>query len=98
MEKRISQVELTVADITMLLDVLVYDGKVERFIAQIDEDWDDEDMDTTSDWVYKAIRDKKTESAWQDCPCGVCPVADFCTETGPINPAGCTYFSKWLDF
>ncbi|KAF9350182.1 34-kDa subunit of RNA polymerase III (C) [Mortierella sp. AD094] len=98
MEKRISQVELSVDDITMLLDVLIYDGKVERFIAQVDEDWDDEDMDTESDWVYKAVRDKKAESAWQDCPCGVCPVADFCTESGPVNPAGCTYYSKWLDF
>ncbi|KAG0252131.1 34-kDa subunit of RNA polymerase III (C) [Mortierella polycephala] len=99
MEKRISQVDLTVDDITMLLDVLVYDGKVERFIAQVDDDWgEDDDMDTDSDWVYKAVRDKKTESAWQDCPCGVCPVANFCTETGPVNPAGCTYYAKWLDF
>ncbi|KAF9206145.1 34-kDa subunit of RNA polymerase III (C) [Haplosporangium sp. Z 27] len=98
MEKRISQVELSVDDITMLLDVLIYDGKVERFIAQVDEDWADEDMDTESDWVYKAVRDKKVESAWQDCPCGVCPVADFCSESGPVNPAGCAYYSKWLDF
>ncbi|KAF9333667.1 34-kDa subunit of RNA polymerase III (C) [Linnemannia elongata] len=98
MDKRISQVDLSVDDITMLLDVLVYDGKVERFIAQVDEDWDDEDMDTDSDWVYKAVRDKKAESAWQDCPCGVCPVADFCTEGGPVNPAGCNYYTKWLDF
>ncbi|KAG0042794.1 34-kDa subunit of RNA polymerase III (C) [Gryganskiella cystojenkinii] len=97
MDRRISAVDLTVADITMLLDVLVYDGKVEKFIAQVDEDWDDE-MDTASDWVYKAIRGKKAESAWQDCPCGVCPVADFCTETGPVNPAGCTYYNKWLEF
>ncbi|KAI1318909.1 34-kDa subunit of RNA polymerase III (C) [Mortierella claussenii] len=98
MDKRISQVELSVDDITMLLDVLVYDGKVERFIAQVDDDWDDDDMDTESDWVYKAVRDKKAESAWQDCPCGVCPVAEFCTESGPVNPAGCAYYSKWLDF
>ncbi|KAK3810345.1 MAG: hypothetical protein J3Q66DRAFT_405100 [Benniella sp.] len=62
------------------------------------DDWDDEDMDTESDWVYKAVRDKKAESAWQDCPCGVCPVAEFCTENGPINPAGCVYYSKWLEF
>ncbi|KAF9426821.1 34-kDa subunit of RNA polymerase III (C) [Podila epigama] len=97
MDKRISQVDLTVDDITMLLDVLVYDGKVERFHGLIDENWGDDD-DTDSDWVYKAVRDKKAESAWQDCPCGVCPVAELCTESGPINPAGCTYFSKWLDF
>ncbi|KAG0201882.1 34-kDa subunit of RNA polymerase III (C) [Mortierella sp. GBA30] len=100
MEKRISQVDLTVDDITMLLDVLVYDGKIERFIAQVDEDWGDEgDLDMDSDWVYKAVtREKKAESAWQDCPCGYCPVADFCTESGPVNPAGCTYYAKWLEF
>ncbi|KAF9436636.1 34-kDa subunit of RNA polymerase III (C) [Entomortierella beljakovae] len=97
-EKRISQVDLSVDDITMLLDVLIYDGKIERFIAQIDEDWDDEDMDTESDWVYKAVRDKKSESAWQDCPCGVCPVADFCSDSGPVNPSSCAYYSKWLEF
>ncbi|KAF9975987.1 34-kDa subunit of RNA polymerase III (C) [Actinomortierella ambigua] len=96
-EKRISQVDLTVEDITMLLDVLVYDGKIERFLSAVDEDWDDEDEGST-DWVYKAVRTKSAESAWQDCPCGVCPVADLCTENGPINPANCTYYSKWLDF
>jgi len=97
MDRKISQVELTVGDITMLLDVLVYDGKVERFVAQVDDDWDD-DLEPNSDWVYRAVRDGKTESAWQECPCGVCPVVEFCTETGPINPAGCTYYNKWLDF
>jgi len=97
MDKRISQVELSVDDITMLLDVLVYDGKIERFLHTVDDNWDDED-DTDTDWVYKAVRDKKAESAWQDCPCGVCPVAEFCTESGPINPSGCNYYAKWLDF
>ncbi|KAG0222997.1 34-kDa subunit of RNA polymerase III (C) [Actinomortierella wolfii] len=95
-DKRISQVDLTVEDITMLLDVLVYDGKIERFLSAVDEDWEDDEGST--DWVYKAVRTKSAESAWQDCPCGVCPVADFCTENGPINPANCAYYTKWLDF
>ncbi|KAF9278331.1 34-kDa subunit of RNA polymerase III (C) [Mortierella alpina] len=98
----ISHLELTVEDIVMLLDVLVYDGKIERFTEPLSADWDDgdeDDLDTDSGWIYKAVtRGKGETSAWQNCPCGVCPmhVANFCTETGPVNPNGCSYYDQWL--
>ncbi|CAO3572523.1 unnamed protein product [Mortierella alpina] len=97
----VSHMNLTVEDIILLLDVLVYDGKIERFIKPLSADWNDGDDDSLddSDWVYKATtRGRKESSAWQSCPCGVCPmhVANFCTENGPVNPNGCLYYNQWL--
>ncbi|KAI8920789.1 hypothetical protein PhCBS80983_g00444 [Powellomyces hirtus] len=55
------------------------------------------DMDTDI-WMYKAVRGSALEerNAWTDMPCGRCPVFDFCSETGPVNPSNCRYFKDWL--
>ncbi|KAI8822602.1 RNA polymerase Rpc34 [Fimicolochytrium jonesii] len=49
-------------------------------------------------WMYKAIGGAAIEerNAWTDMPCGRCPVFDFCTESGPVNPSKCVYFKDWL--
>lgn len=31
-----------------------------------------------------------------ETPCGKCPVFDFCSETGPVNPRNCEYLHDWL--
>ncbi|KAG2216381.1 hypothetical protein INT45_001445 [Circinella minor] len=104
-ESRISSVDLSVKDIGSLLDVLVYDGVVEKklpYIAGFDEDMsDDEGDDSSVPWAYKAVR--KTTSrlpteAMTEIPCGKCPVFTFCVEDGPVNPYNCEYFKTWLDW
>ncbi|CAK7566243.1 MAG: 34-kDa subunit of RNA polymerase III (C) [Sporothrix epigloea] len=31
-----------------------------------------------------------------ESPCGLCPVFDLCEDGGPVSPANCVYFSRWL--
>lgn len=50
---------------------------------------------------YKAIRGTEVElqrTAFTNTPCGKCPVFDFCQSDGPLNPATCEYYNKWLSF
>ncbi|KAI8982479.1 RNA polymerase Rpc34 [Mycotypha africana] len=104
-ESRISSVDLSLKDITSLLDALVYDGVVEKklpFMAGMDDFSDDDDADDDSvQWSYKAIRkvaSRLPTEALTEVPCGKCPVFDFCSEDGPITPMNCEYFKTWLDW
>ena len=31
-----------------------------------------------------------------ESPCGTCPVFDLCEDGGPVSPANCVYFNRWL--
>lgn len=105
-ESRISSIDLSVKDITSLLDVLVYDGVVEKklpFMAGMEDFSDDEDDgdDGSVQWSYKAIRkvaSRLPTEALTEIPCGKCPVFSFCIEDGPISPMNCEYFKTWLDW
>jgi DNA-directed RNA polymerase III subunit RPC6 len=37
-------------------------------------------------------------TALTSLPCGRCPVIDQCRDGGPISPATCEYYQKWLGF
>ncbi|KAF7721113.1 34-kDa subunit of RNA polymerase III (C) [Apophysomyces ossiformis] len=104
-ESRISSIDLSVKDITSLLDVLVYDGVIEKklpFMAGMEDFSDDEnDDDPSAPWAYKAVRkgaDRAAAEAMTEVPCGRCPVFSFCTEDGPVSPFNCEYFKTWLDW
>ncbi|ORY94168.1 RNA polymerase Rpc34 [Syncephalastrum racemosum] len=110
-ESRISSVELSVKDITSLLDILVYDGLVEKklpYVSGFDEDFSDDeggagvgDEDAALQWGYKAVRKasgRLPTSAFTEVPCGKCPVFSFCHENGPVNPFNCEYFKTWLSW
>ncbi|EWC43587.1 hypothetical protein DRE_01474 [Drechslerella stenobrocha 248] len=79
----LTEVDLTEVDIKALLDVLIYDGKLERVIGGT---------------AYKAIKKVEGGGGhgFTEAPCGRCPVFDLCNEDGPINAANCVYFDKWL--
>ncbi|RVD87027.1 uncharacterized protein DFL_005276 [Arthrobotrys flagrans] len=79
----LTEVELSEVDIKALLEVLIYDGKLERVIGGT---------------AYKAIRrvEGAVKQGVTEAPCGRCPVFDLCHEDGPINAANCVYFEKWL--
>ncbi|PFH62800.1 hypothetical protein XA68_11812 [Ophiocordyceps unilateralis] len=36
-------------------------------------------------------------SPLNEAPCGRCPVFDLCEDGGPVGPANCEYFRRWLD-
>lgn len=106
-ESRISSIDLSVKDIESILDILVYDGDIEKklpFMAGM-EDFSDEEDDSGQDglaqWSYKAIRkaiSRLPTEAVTETPCGKCPVFSFCVEYGPISPINCEYFKTWLDW
>ncbi|KAG0651389.1 putative DNA-directed RNA polymerase III subunit rpc6 [Hyphodiscus hymeniophilus] len=81
---------LSAEEIQQLLDLLVYDGKIERLVSGGDA------------FAYKAVRktfldeDDQLDSVLTEAPCGRCPVFDLCEEGGPVGPANCEYFNEWL--
>lgn len=74
--------DLSVKDIESLLDVLVYDGVVEKklpYIAGFEDDdmSDDEGDDASVPFAYKAVRrtaSRLPTEALTEIPCGKCPV------------------------
>jgi DNA-directed RNA polymerase III subunit RPC6 len=80
----LTEVDLAEADIKSLLDVLVYDGKVERVVGGT---------------AYKAIRKAENSSVngFTESPCGRCPVFNLCKEGGPVSASNCKYFEDWLN-
>lgn len=108
----LTTVPLSLEDVRTLIDRLFYDGKITKIQKaghdlsdsdrmDVDDD-DDEDGEVVREmhdmWMYKAVRGSALEerNAWTDMPCGKCPVFDFCTEGGPVNPGNCIYFKEWL--
>ncbi|KAK5013117.1 DNA-directed RNA polymerase-like protein III subunit Rpc34 [Cryomyces antarcticus] len=77
---------LTEADLKTLLDVLVFDGKLERMGAQ----------------GYRTVRQPKNipeegeGNGFSSAPCGRCPVFSLCEEGGPVSASNCVYFDSWL--
>lgn len=94
--------------IEQIMTRLIYDGLIKRFTprypcprtgfkSRIVNDFDDED-DQDTYYVYKAVKNPFSVSGIASIPCGTCPVFSRCSDTGPITPAKCLYFSKWLSF
>ena len=81
---------LSAEEIQQLLDLLVYDGRIEKLIISGDA------------FAYKAVRktfldeDDQLDSVLTEAPCGRCPVFDLCEEGGPVGPSNCEYFTEWL--
>ena len=90
-EKQVSKAILTAADVQQLLDIMVYDEKIESVNCGGDF------------WGYRTLRKslRQGEIAPQnlltEAPCGRCPVFDLCEEGGPVGPSNCEYFDDWLN-
>lgn len=78
------QIELAKEDIEAILNTLIYDGKVERVYKE------DKKM-------FIAAESYIETAGFTQVPCGVCPVADHCSERGAINPTSCIYLDAWVD-
>ncbi|GJE98809.1 RNA polymerase Rpc34 subunit-domain-containing protein [Phanerochaete sordida] len=47
--------------------------------------------------VYRAVHpERMAHFGVAQAPCGRCPVFDFCTAGGPVNPQECVYYADWL--
>jgi DNA-directed RNA polymerase III subunit RPC6 len=82
---------LQTQDISQLLQVLCFDGRVEKISGGL------------SGVVYKAVRPEavlkgeNSGNGFTETPCGRCPVFNLCEEGGPVSASNCVYFNKWLD-
>ena len=82
----LSTVKLKEDEVHQLLDILCWDGRVEKVLHGR---------------AYKTVRPGAWDEtdgghAFTEAPCGRCPVGDLCDETGPVNAATCEYFPTWL--
>lgn len=90
--------QLTVPEIQGVIDVLVWDDKLEkvgdgyRTVRGVkfkppghpDDDGDEEG-------------DSRFGNGLTQAPCGKCPVFDLCEEGGPVSAGSCTYWERWLE-
>jgi DNA-directed RNA polymerase III subunit RPC6 len=78
----VSKVPLEEADVRMILDTLVFDGRAE----------------SVDDARYRpAVQEVPASTAVTTVPCGTCPVFSECKDGGPISPQSCVYWKAWLD-
>ena len=63
----ISNVELSIEDISNILDTLIYAGRIERISGSTTEDGD-------IDYLYKILRPFSLENPLSRLPCFSCPV------------------------
>ncbi|PWN33220.1 uncharacterized protein FA14DRAFT_124209 [Meira miltonrushii] len=94
----ITDTDLQVENVQSLLDVLVYDGKVEK-IPHFRRGGNDDDDEWTSKGKRDGYSDESSEGSatgWIEVPCAHCPVFDFCSAGGPVNAEGCLYMRDWI--
>jgi DNA-directed RNA polymerase III subunit RPC6 len=90
-EGRFTSQTLTAAEVEQLLDIMCFDGRIERLVSGPDGK------------SYRALRtsllaeDDGLHNVLTEAPCGRCPVFDLCEEGGPVGPSNCEYFNEWLD-
>ncbi|KAF9872435.1 RNA polymerase Rpc34 subunit [Colletotrichum karsti] len=91
-------------DVQKLIDVLVFDGLIEK-------------IRVAERWGYRVCRaPRQSQMTWAgrqdggpdeggpepfvngytEAPCGRCPVFELCEEGGPVSASNCTYFQRWL--
>eukprot|EP00877_Chromochloris_zofingiensis_P008174 jgi/Chrzof1/360/Cz01g13030.t1 len=86
--KGFAKVELRQDDIKMILDTLIYDGRIDQVESPDDDD----------DHYRPAVLAIPDTTPYTSIPCGVCPVFRECHEGGQISPQTCVYYQAWLDF
>jgi DNA-directed RNA polymerase III subunit RPC6 len=87
---------LVSTEIQALLDIMVFDGKIEKVVMGSSEG---KEPSIGYKATRRTLRDEhELGSALTEAPCGRCPVFDICEEGGPVNPKDCTYLEEWLQF
>jgi len=92
-ELGISKVKLSVEDIEMILETLIYDGKVEKSVIACAESTSVSGQMN----IYRSVEPLVPVSPIMHTPCGICPVFDSCHPGGAISPQTCIYMKEWLD-
>lgn len=89
----ISKVELSVEEMDLVLQILVYDGRLEEVSSAV---LILTGRATTGQTMYKLSKAVTIPNHLTESPCGMCPVISQCTPGGVISPSTCQYFTEWL--
>ncbi|KAH0953358.1 hypothetical protein HN011_004278 [Eciton burchellii] len=81
----ISTVELTISNIEMILNTLIYDGKIEQIFSGDGNN------------LYRTIQPLVSSTGLMRTTCGLCPVRIQCSDKGLITPIKCQYIQEWLE-
>lgn len=79
---------LTSSEVQQLLDVLIFDNKIEKVMCG-------------TKWGYRTLKHTISSEDFKrdkisEIPCGKCPVFELCEEGGPVQPSDCEYLNEWL--
>lgn len=87
-------------DVEVLLDMLVYDGRLERMAEDryrsVRRSFEDAFVGKPGD--QEKQREEGMGNGCSDAPCGRCPVFHLCEPGGPVSAENCVYFDEWLKF
>lgn len=102
-QAKVTTVALTRSDIEELLEMLIYDGKIEKRSHLADCVYK---LSPAPLSAYSPSTNEPSPSVWPEwwqrqqhltsIPCGQCPVFDRCSTDGPITPLTCQYFESWI--
>lgn len=95
---RITTQELSMGDIQQLIDRLGFDGSVREYHCSTEDDLEQFMYQSTLPANGGTVTFEGVSTPLTDTPCGKCPVFDFCSMDGPINPCSCPYLKEWLAF
>lgn len=106
---KISNVILTLQDIEMVLETIVFDGLIEKITVVKKPDIaapvmsekvltpDDEESDAGHvTYYYRALSKLVESSGMMRVPCGQCPYIHECRPGAVINPSMCLYLERWF--
>lgn len=100
----VSKVELRVEDIAMIVNTLVYDGRLDPVASSSspgdrEQEEDGEGVGQEGGERYRpALSSIPSTTPLTSVPCGTCPVSRDCQPGGVISPSTCIYMTQWLQF
>eukprot|EP01035_Chromulina_nebulosa_P021444 gene21444-27777_t len=89
----ISKVELSYEELELVVQTLVYDGRLEEVQSSVLIMTGHHKSGTI---MYKTSKKMDLSNNFTDIPCGVCPIISHCREGGVISPSTCEYMQVWL--
>lgn len=107
---KISNVQLTLQDIEVVLETIVFDGLIEKISVEkkpepsssrtatcTETGLTSDEEDGQSTHYYRALnRLVDTSTGVMRVPCGQCPHINECRPGAVINPESCLYFERWF--
>lgn len=93
---KISNVQLTLQDIEMVLETVVFDGLIEKIGKNENENEEQESSQTETTYYYRALEKLVESSGVMRVPCGQCPYTHECRLGAVINPEKCVYYERWF--